>query len=258
MSALDAARPRRAAVVVAASTWVLTAAAAVTTRALAPGLSSWGQRLVAVLVLAVAVTAVLVATRSWRVVGFVGPRRWAHLQLLWLPALHALVPSLWGLHSPGARLLAVLVVGYAATGFAEEALYRGVVLGLLRPVGVLPAVLLSSALFGCAHLTNTAFGASPVITAAQAVGTSCFGVGYAALRLRTGTLWPLVVLHVATDLVLRLSDLPAWAFWTSEVGGDTLLLLYGLHLLRGGRGGPTTPATSPRGQVVDRTSAAPR
>ena len=72
------------------------------------------------------------------------------------------------------------------TGFAEEALFRGVVLGMLRPAGPWPAVLISSALFACAHLPNMLFGQAPAVTVAQAVGTFCFGVGYAALRLRTG------------------------------------------------------------------------
>jgi membrane protease YdiL (CAAX protease family) len=127
--------------------------------------------------------------------------------------------------------LAVLVVGYALTGYLEEALFRGVVLGVLRPAGTWPAVLLSSALFAAAHLPNVLFGQAPAVTAAQAVGTFCFGVGYAALRLRTGSVLPLMLLHFLTDLLLRVDALPAWAHWTAMVGGDTVLLLFGLLLL---------------------------
>jgi membrane protease YdiL (CAAX protease family) len=132
-----------------------------------------------VLALAAAVTALLAATRAWRTAGFTTGVH--EPGLLWLPAAVALVPLVGGMQLPGAGLLAVLVAGYAATGFVEEALFRGLILGVLRPVGVWPAVLLSSALFAAAHLPN----------------------------------------------------MLSWAHWTTMVGGDTLLLVYGLLLLRG-------------------------
>lgn len=137
-----------------------------------------------------------------------------------------------------ARLLVLLglavtaVLGYALTGFFEEALFRGLILGVLRPAGVWPAVWISSALFGAAHLPNMLFGQAPAIAVAQAVGAFCFGVGYAAVRLHTANVLPLMVLHFLTDLFLRIDALPTWAHWTAMVGGDTLLLIYGLILLR--------------------------
>jgi hypothetical protein len=87
-------------------------------------------------------------------------------------------------------------------------------------------------LFAAAHLTNMLFGQPPTNTVAQAVGTFCFGVGYAALRLRTAAVWPLMVLHFLTDLLLRIDALPGWAHWTCMVSGDTVLLIHGLVLLR--------------------------
>jgi hypothetical protein len=166
--------------------------------------------------------------------------------LLIVPAVVALAPLIGGVQLPGAGLLAVFVLGYAVTGFFEEALFRGLILGVLRPAGVWPAVWISSALFAAAHLPNMLFGQAPAITVAQAVGTFCFGVGYAAVRLRTGSVWPLMVLHFLTDLLLRIDALPGWANWTVMVGGDTLLLIYGLVLLR--RNGRAAD---------DRTAAAP-
>jgi uncharacterized protein len=233
LNLLPAASPRRTALVLGAADIALTVAGALAVAALFPTASAWTARLVVVLVLAAAVTALLAATGGWRTAGLItGVRRPG---LLWLPAAVALAPLVGGVRLPGAGLLAVLVAGYALTGFVEEALFRGLVLGVLHPAGVWPAVLLSSALFGAAHLPNVLFGQAPAITLAQAVGTFCFGVGYAALRLRTGSLVPLVVLHFLTDLLLRVDALPAWAHWTAMVGGDTLLLVYGLFLLRGGR-----------------------
>ncbi|GAA2392373.1 CPBP family intramembrane glutamic endopeptidase [Dactylosporangium salmoneum] len=227
----SAASARRVAIALGAADIVLTVAGALAAAALFPGASSWATRLAVVLLLAAAVTALLAATNGWRTAGFTAAVR--EPRLLWLPAVIALVPLAGGVHLPGAGLLAVLVVGYAATGFVEEALFRGAILGTLRPAGAWPAVLISSALFAVAHLPNMLFGQAPAITVAQAVGTFCFGVGYAALRLRTGSVWPLMVLHFLTDLLLRVDALPAWAHWTAMVGGDTVLLIYGLLLMRG-------------------------
>jgi uncharacterized protein len=94
----------------------------------------------------------------------------------------------------------------------------------------MPAVLLSSALFGAAHLTNVLFRGNPALVAAQAVGAFSFGVGYAALRVRTGTIWPLMVLHMLTDLLAAVGGLPRIPILVAQ---DVILLGYGLFLLRG-------------------------
>jgi membrane protease YdiL (CAAX protease family) len=238
---LTPSRPRRVAVAlvaanIVAANIVATVAGALAVAALLPHASEWAARLVVLVALAAAVTAVLAATGGWQTAGF--RTRIARPRLLIVPGLVALAPLVSGVQLPGAGLLAVFVVGYALTGFFEEALFRGLILGVLRPAGVWPAVWISSALFAAAHLPNMVFGQPPAITMAQAVGTFCFGVGYAALRLRTGSVWPLMVLHFLTDLFLRIDALPAWAHWTAMVGGDTLLLVYGLLLLRRARQAP--------------------
>ena len=230
MALLTSPHPRRVAVALGAANITATVIGALGVAALFPEASEWTSRLAVVLALAVAVTALLVTTRGRDVAAF--RVRVRNPRLLVLPAAVALAPLLGGVDLPGARTLAVFVLGYAVTGFFEEALFRGLILGVLRPSGVWPAVLISSALFAAAHLPNMLFGQAPAITIAQAFGTFCFGVGYAAVRLRTGSVWPLMVLHFLTDLLLRIDALPAWAHWAVMVGGDTLLLVYGLVLLR--------------------------
>jgi hypothetical protein len=189
---------------------------------------------VVLLALAAITTAVLAATGRWRTSGF--SARVAQPRLLLVPAAVALAPLVGGVQLPGAGMLTVFVLGYALTGFFEEALFRGLLMGMLRPTGgqeeVWPAVWISSALFAAAHLPNMFLGQAPAMTVAQAVGSFCFGVGYAAVRVHTATVLPLMVLHFLTDLFLRIDALPAWAHWTAMVGGDTLLLVYGVLLLR--------------------------
>lgn len=230
MNLLTPSRPRRVAVVFGAANIAATIAGALGVAALLPHASERTARLVVLVALAATVTAVLAATGGWRAAGF--SARVTQPRLLVVPAAVTLAPLLGGVQLPGAGMLTVFVLGYALTGFFEEALFRGLILGVLRPAGVWPAVWISSVLFAAAHLPNMLFGQAPAITVAQAVGTFCFGVGYAAVRLRTASVLPLMVLHFLTDLFLRIDALPTWAHWTVMVGGDTLLLISGLILLR--------------------------
>jgi len=67
------------------------------------------------------------------------------------------------------------------------------------------------------------------VIAAQAVGAACFGFGYAALRLRTKTIVPLIALHFLTDLFLQMGNLPLIPV---AVAQDVVLLVFGVVVLR--------------------------
>lgn len=173
----------------------------------------------------------LLSILGWqRAIGFNSPARWRSLHLLWLPAVAVVaLPFLRGVGTIEARNFAFLVVGYALTGFYEEALFRGLILRVLEPLGVRRAILLSALLFGAAHLVNVLFR-NPAIVLAQAVGAATEGVGLAALRVRTNTLWPVIVLHALEDLLLHFGRLPAIPV---NVAQSVILFAYGLWLLRG-------------------------
>jgi uncharacterized protein len=157
------------------------------------------------------------------------PARWRDLRLYWLPALLLAAPFVAGVRPLPVDALGLLLVAYVATAIFEEGMWRGVMVGLLRPTGVWRAVLLSSLLFGLGHLGNSALrGMSPLI-AAQAFGAGVQGVGFAALRLRTNTIWPLIVIHALHDLSLQMGFLPIPLV---EVPIDTAMLVYGIILLR--------------------------
>jgi membrane protease YdiL (CAAX protease family) len=105
-----------------------------------------------------------------------------------------------------------------------------VILRILQPKGVWTAVLLSSLLFGLAHSTNLfiRFSGNPVIVVLQIIGAFTFGIGMAALRLRTNTIWPLILLHAFGDLFLHLGNLPIPLM---DAGVDTILLIYAIVLI---------------------------
>lgn len=151
------------------------------------------------------------------------------VSLLILPALLTLLPFAGGFALPGGGLLAVLLLGEALTGFAEELVFRGFMLDWLAPRGTRAAAAISAVLFGATHLPNILIRHQVGPILGQAVGAACFGFAYAALRHRTGSLWPLMVLHFATDLFLRLGGLPVIPV---AVAQDVVLLGYGLWLFR--------------------------
>lgn len=166
----------------------------------------------------------------WRAVGFNRPEQWRNMALLALPAaIFVLLPFVRGARSLDAGTAAFYVLGYALTGFYEEGFFRGIAMRVLRPLGVTRAVFIGAALFGAAHLVNMLFR-NPFIVLAQAVGAFTDGVGLAALRLRTRTLWGVIVLHACHDLFLQYTRLPKVPL---DVLQDTIIFFYGLYLLRG-------------------------
>lgn len=225
--AITPTRPLRTALVLTCVTIGVTLVSALLISRFAPGLEPMQQRLIAVLALAAFACFVVAATsRELYTSGRLHPR------LLVVPVLVMLAPFAAGIKDVGLQAGAVVVLGYLATGIYEELWFRGLVLKSLATWTPVRAALLSSALFGATHLTNIAFGANPAITAAQVIGATCFGVGLAALRLRGVSLWPLIVLHALADIALALGDVSSAWRWALMVGGDVVLLIFGLLILR--------------------------
>lgn len=184
------------------------------------------------LIVVTVTTALLVTLLGWwRKVGFNRPAAWRNLPLMLLPALLVLLPLLGGIRAIEPGVVVFLVVGYTLTGFREETLYRGVLLRVLQPLGVWPAVLGSSLLFGLAHSTNLLMRLSgnPGMVAFQILGTFVIGIGFAALRLRTNTLWTVIGMHALLDLFLALGQLPRALI--NPIQG-TILLVYAIFLIR--------------------------
>ncbi|NMB87007.1 MAG: CPBP family intramembrane metalloprotease [Chloroflexi bacterium] len=168
--------------------------------------------------------------RWWNPAGFTPPRQWRDFNLYWLPAAVILLPPLvLGLNTMPLATVLYLLAAYLLTGVMEEGFYRGILLYTLEPLGWRRAALISAILFGLAHLTNLFTRSNPAIVLAQAVGAFCDGFGFAALRLRTRSIWFLILLHMLHDLLLRFTRLPAIPLDVAQV---TILLFYGLYILR--------------------------
>lgn len=134
--------------------------------------------------------------------GFNGPAQWRALYLFWLPALLALIYIASALVTPllNAATLLLAIVFALLTGLNEEANYRGVILRGLSPYRPLVAAALSALFFGLAHLNNLLAHLPLQIALGQVAGGFLLGFGFAACRLRTRTIWPLILFHALYDL----------------------------------------------------------
>lgn len=145
--------------------------------------------------------ALLTILGLWRTAGFTRRPTWSNLWPFLPLLLIPLVPAIFGtgvtITDPAE--IALLVLMNFTVGFGEEATFRGVVLRVLAPRGLMRAAVLSSVLFGAMHLVNLAVGEHPVNVGFQVIYTVELGFAYASAALVTGAIWPLVLIHFAQD-----------------------------------------------------------
>jgi hypothetical protein len=174
----------------------------------------------------------------WQASGFNKPSEWRNLHLLLPMVLLLSVPLLVQPQLPDAGKIVALAVVTLLIGFQEEAIFRGLLLRALAPGGVLQAVLISAALFGGIHANSLLVGRDPLFVLAQIIASVLAGIGIGALRVRTNTIWPLIVLHALNDFVQFTATGGIEAHHVAlyiplvKVGISALVALYGLYLLR--------------------------
>jgi membrane protease YdiL (CAAX protease family) len=156
------------------------------------------------LVVASAVVALAALLLRWPELGL-GPPLWRRWSLLWLPALYlALFGSavaVFGL--PPGRISLLILANCLLVGFSEEMMFRGILwVGLRDRLGLWPAALLSSALFGAVHVFNVALTGQLAGAILQSIAATMSGLLYLALRLRLGSIWPVVLLHALWNAAL--------------------------------------------------------
>jgi membrane protease YdiL (CAAX protease family) len=132
----------------------------------------------------------------------IGRRPTTGWTMLTLPLLAAGSPFLlFGYNLDAASVVPLLVIGVPLVALNEELFFRGVLLDVLKPFGWRRVVLWSSIAFGASHLVNLVAGAYPPFTAMQVAATTAGGVALAAIRIRTGSLWPALFVHLVIDLI---------------------------------------------------------
>ena len=83
----------------------------------------------------------------------------------------------------------------------EEVAFRGVILTLfLRHYPKPQSILIASLAFGAMHLLNLAAGNEPLWVLGQVVWATILGLFYSVLVLRSGSLWPAMLVHYLGNL----------------------------------------------------------
>lgn len=162
--------------------------------------------------------------------------------LAWLPMAYVglllAVDLLTGAPPPG--VIAIVAINMLLVGLSEELMFRSIVFrGMLAHFRVWPAVLLTSLLFGMAHSLNVVGTGQLEQALMQSVTAFMQGLAYLAIRIRTGSVWPMVVVHALWDFSLMLTGLahppsdganPEWQFLPLLIALP--IFLYGIFLLR--------------------------
>lgn len=139
--------------------------------------------------------------RKWASFGFkpvMAKRNW----LYYLPLLAILIVVCFqGFeHTPIATI--AFYVGFAAlVGFVEESIYRGIMIKILLPLGIIPAILTSSVLFSLTHILNLLSGQSMGQTILQLVYALLTGIVLAQLFIKIGSIYPLILFHTVHNLI---------------------------------------------------------
>jgi membrane protease YdiL (CAAX protease family) len=213
------------------------------------GLSNQGLYGLANLALTVIVAILLTAMRWWKPVGYRRADRKSDLWYYLVPFLPMLINLIPGVQ---AGSLAFLIQAFAIAlmvGFVEESVFRGLMLHAIQPRGLWKAAIITSLLFGVTHALNVLTGRSLGQGAAQVLYTVAIGFAFAALVLRKGIIWPLVLAHFLIDFTNYIQT-PGFVYpagWeTGIVLGLTVVFAgYGLFVMLQRPGTVATqPATS--------------
>lgn len=189
--------------------------------------------------------ALVLASDDWRGAGLRAPQPLSSARLAWPPLLYALLmlAVAWAGGFPARGVLLVIACNTAVVALSEELMFRAILLqGFLDRLAIWPGVMASSAIFGLVHAANGYATGDVGAALWQSAAAFLQGVAYAAIRLRTRSIWPMVVVHGLWDFSLMTATLSAAA--DGEVSSMPYLamlavlplFLYGLYLLRGNQG----------------------
>lgn len=187
----------------------------------------------------------------WQETGFIRVEKWRHYLLFIPPLIFSFLILLPGI-SPSAAVENFSIKSiafYLTLAIREEVFNRGLIQYSISKRGEISAVFASAVFFGLIHTSNLFVGqASIFITILQVARATAFGVGFGALRLRTRSIFPLIILHTVINIftfttVSSLSDtnwfINSWFFnlpsiirWVAVFEIPAYLFgMYGLLLL---------------------------
>jgi uncharacterized protein len=152
-------------------------------------------------ILTLIVAIMLTVMGWWKTVGFRSPDRRGDLLYFLVPFIPMFINFIPGVEVTSFRYLLEAAIITLMVGFVEEVIFRGLMLNALKVRGLWKAAIITALLFGLTHALNVLAGKSLAEDAAQIFYAVAIGFAFAALVLRTGILWPLVLAHWLIDFV---------------------------------------------------------
>jgi membrane protease YdiL (CAAX protease family) len=182
----------------------------------------------------------------WNDVGLGAPVSAKSLLILWYPLIFiTLAIALVVIVGPPSRQVAVyILINMTLVGISEELMFRGILFqGLLSRFSIWPSIWLTSLSFGAIHLLNVAWIGGFWVAASQSAMAFSTGMLLMAIRIRTKSLDPAIIVHGAWNFCAfmlvaspAVVDAPEGEFSAMPVliiaGVGCLNLLYALFLLR--------------------------
>ena len=153
-------------------------------------------------ILAAVIALALWRLKAFRAVGY-GPGIGLASYLIGLPLLAL---GVFSLLEPGRASLAPFeiagwVVAIFFIAFTEETLFRGILWKALEEASLWRRAIITSLLFGLAHTIPAGFGDFGWgIAAVYGLSAASFGMIFAAIRERAGSIWSVVICHVVFDI----------------------------------------------------------
>jgi membrane protease YdiL (CAAX protease family) len=182
------------------------------------------------------VAATLTRMGWWKPIGFVAPRRRGDLLYFLVPFIPMVINLI-----PGVEVTSLLFVSQAfaitlLVGFAEESIFRGLMLNALKPRGLWKAAIITAVLFGLTHAMNAITGKDMLSIVMQICYAAAIGFAYAALVLKKGNLWLLVLAHILIDFVnfIQKPGFTLSSFWQSSIIGFLTIIFtgYGIYIMQ--------------------------
>jgi membrane protease YdiL (CAAX protease family) len=128
--------------------------------------------------------------------------------MFFLVGLLVCVPYLvMGLDGHARPSVASEVAMQFVNAFGEELLFRGVIFALLWRLLPWQVIALNGVLFGAMHLIHGVMDGNWATATHQALVTTAGGLFFAAVRLRTGSLWCAIVMHMLVNLSVIFSNI---------------------------------------------------
>jgi membrane protease YdiL (CAAX protease family) len=176
----------------------------------------------------------ITSNRWWPMVGVARPH---DVDLLWLPFLalvvyFALNVARGSFASPTTGLVALNTL---LVGVSEELMFRGVLIeAALAKFSARIAVLLVAVVFGAMHSLNALLTGDVGLGLGQAGIAMVFGLWATSLRVRTGSVLPLIAIHWGWDFLLVVG-IGSVGLALSAFGFIGALFVYGIVLFAGVR-----------------------